>query len=226
MCGRFTLTAAGEVVASVFELAEVPVLSPRYNIAPTQPVVAVVSDSHEPKRLFKTMRWGLIPCWAKDPSIAARMINARAETVATKRAYQSAFRHRRCLIAADGFYEWRQAAPKKPKQPYYVRMEDSRPFAFAGLWEHWEGSDGSAIDSCTVITTEPNELMKSLHDRMPAILRPEYFDRWLDPGIQDAESLQPLLRPYLADKMTAHPVSIYVNDPSHDTARCIEPLRS
>ena len=226
MCGRFTLTAAGEVVASIFELAEAPVFSPRYNIAPTQPVAVVVSDSPESTRLFKTLRWGLIPRWAKDPSIGARMINARAETVATKPAYQSAFRRRRCLIAADGFYEWRQAAAKKRKQPYYVRMEDSRPFAFAGLWEHWEGSRGSAIDSCTVITTGPNELMKPLHDRMPAILRPEYYDRWLDPRIQDAELLQPLLRPYPGDPMTAYPVSLHVNNPSHDTVKCIEPLRS
>ncbi len=232
MCGRFTLTAASEIVAEFFGLADLPRTTggrtfefcARYNIAPTQPVLGVLSDPGKHRRIFQSLRWGLIPSWAKESSIGARMINARAETVAAKPAYRSAFRYRRCLIAADGFYEWQQVAAKKPKQPYYIRMDDGRPFAFAGLWEHWEGSDGSNVDSCTVITTEPNELMRPLHNRMPVILRPEYFDRWLDPSIQDAESLQPLLGAYPADDMTAYPVSTHVNQPSHDTARCIEPL--
>ncbi len=232
MCGRFTLTATGELVSKFFGLVHLPraegdptfALSPRYNIAPTQPVLGVLLDPKNHGRMVQSLRWGLIPSWAKDSSIGARMINARAETVAVKLAYRSAFRYRRCLIAADGFYVWQQVAAKKPKQPYYIRIEDGRPFAFAGLWEHWEAADGSAIDSCTVITTEPNELVRPLHNRMPVILRPEYFDRWLDPSIQDAESLQPLLAAYPADDMTAYPVSTYVNDPSHDNAKCIEPL--
>lgn len=224
MCGRFTLTAESDVVASVFELGEVPTLSPRYNIAPTQPVLAVLADPHQQERFPQTLRWGLIPSWAKDPGVGARMINARAESVATKPAFRSAQRHRRCLIPADGFYEWQKVAGEKRKQPFYVCMDDGRPFAFAGLWEHWEGPDGSAIQSCTVITTEPNELMRPLHDRMPVILPRQDYDRWLNPSARDPASLETLLVPHPAENMKVFAVSTYVNAPSRDTPQCIEPL--
>ena len=219
------MTAPGEVVAEFFELAEPPTLSPRYNIAPTQPAPAVVFDRLARGRRFKLLRWGLIPPWAKGPGIGSRMINARAETVAAKPAYRSALRYRRCLIVADGFYEWRKVDDRTRKQPYYIHMGDHRPFAFAGLWEHWEGPDGSGVDSCTVITTVPNELIAPIHDRMPVILDREHYDRWLDPEVDQAELLTPLLSAYAPDDMEAYPIGTHVNDPSRDSAACIEPLR-
>jgi putative SOS response-associated peptidase YedK len=222
MCGRFTLSSPGEVVAELFELAEVPDLTPRYNVAPTQPVTAVLLMGDDTTRRLQMLRWGLIPSWAQDPNIGARMINARAETAATKPAFRSVFRQRRCLVVADGFYEWQKL--ERRKQPFYIRMRDGRPFAFAGLWEHWEGPDGRAIDSCTVITTGPNELMAPLHDRMPVILNSNDYGIWLDPCTQETSALQCLLRPYPADEMSAYPVGTRVNNPSVDDPECIHPL--
>jgi putative SOS response-associated peptidase YedK len=156
--------------------------------------------------------------------MGAKLINARAETVAEKPAFRSAFRQRRCLVLADGFYEWQQQEPKKPKQPFYFRLSNGQPFAFAGLWEHWENGNGEEIESCTLLTTEPNELMKSIHNRMPVILDPKHYDLWLDPEVKKSELLQPLLHPYPAEEMTAYPVSTAVNKPSNDTAECINSL--
>jgi putative SOS response-associated peptidase YedK len=151
------------------------------------------------------------------------LINAQAETAATKPAFRVAFRKRRCLIPADGFYEWRKE--NRHKQPYCIRLRDGRPFAFAGLWEHWEGREGKTIDSCTILTTTPNEVLAPLHHRMAVILPSSEYDRWLDPSVQEVERLQPLLRPYPAEEMTAYPVSTVVNNPANDAPSCIEPLR-
>ncbi|RME83237.1 MAG: SOS response-associated peptidase [Caldilineae bacterium] len=221
MCGRFTLASPPEVLAQMFELDEVPAFRPRYNIAPTQPVAAVRLSPQGREREFTFLTWGLIPSWAKDIRMGARMINARAETVAEKPAYRAAFRYRRCLIPADGFYEWQKRAGGK--QPYFIGMKDGRPFAMAGLWEHWEGDDGSVIESCTILTTTPNELVAPLHNRMPVILPGEVFDAWLRPNTP-ASDLKRLLRPYPAEAMRAYAVSTLVNSPANDTPACIAPL--
>ena len=222
MCGRFTLGATAATLAAQFDLANVPTWTPRYNIAPTQEVLVVLQPSPQANREARLHRWGLIPPWAKDPSIGNRMINARAETVATKPAFRRAFKERRCLLLADGLYEWQRQ--ERRKQPFYIRLRDGRPFAFAGLWEHWEGSEGMAIQSCTILTTTSNEVVGRIHDRMPVILSPTDYDRWLDPSIQEPAVLQTLLRPYPADEMTAYPVSTLVNSPANDNPGCIEPL--
>ena len=224
MCGRFTLTSPGEVLAEFFELVDVPDVRPRYNIAPTQPAPVVRIDGEVDARRLDLFHWGLIPSWAKDPSMGSRMINARAETAASKPAFRSAMRYRRCLVLANGFYEWKKIEGQKHKQPYYIQMQDRRPFAFAGLWEHWEGADGSEIDSCTIITTAPNELMKSLHNRMPAILRPTDYAKWIDLELQRPAVLESLLIPYPTDDLACYPVSTAVNNPSNDTPGCIQAL--
>jgi putative SOS response-associated peptidase YedK len=218
MCGRFTLSQTAEAIASTFELSQIPEIAPRYNIAPTQPVATILLAGD--RRQFQMLRWGLIPSWAKDPAIGAKTINARAETVAEKPAFRSAFRRRRCLVIADGFYEWQ--LQKGKKQPFYFCLQDRQPFAFAGLWETWEAPDGDKIDSCTLLTTEANSLLRSVHDRMPVILKPEDYNLWLDPQIQKPEQLQPLLRSYSSEAMTAYPVSTKVNKPTNDSPECIE----
>jgi len=213
------------VVAEQFALFEVPPFTPRFNIAPSQPapVVRLAPQQPEPQRQLVWLRWGLIPGWAKDPAVGNRMINARSETVAEKPAYRAALRRRRCLVAADGFYEWQRTGGRK--QPYLIRMHDESPFAFAGLWEAWEGAEGACVESCTLLTTEPNELMRPIHNRMPVILAPEHYRRWLDPAVQQPELLLPLLRPYPGDQLRADPVSTFVNNPAHEGPRCIEPQR-
>lgn len=224
MCGRFTQTQSAEAIAKVFQLTEVPSLTPRYNIAPTQSIATVLQTPEQKDRQFRMLHWGLIPSWAKDLKLGAKLINARAETVAEKPAFRSAFRQRRCLVLADGFYEWQQQENKKQKQPFYFRLSQSQPFAFAGLWEHWEDGSDEVIESCTILTTEPNELMKPVHNRMPVILDPKDYELWLDPDVKKSELLQPLLRPYPIEEMTAYPVSTAVNKPSNDTAECINSL--
>jgi len=212
------------VVAAQFGLFEMPPFTPRFNIAPTQPVAVVRCSPGEsnPDRELVWLRWGLIPSWAKDPAIGSRMINARAETAAQKPAYRAAFRRRRCLVVADGFYEWERTG--RPRQPHFIRMQDDQPFAFAGLWESWQGPDDGPIESCTLLTTEPNELVEPIHNRMPVILPPDDYDQWLDPSVQRPEPLAPLLRPFPSDQMIAYPVSTYVNSPTRDDPRCIERL--
>jgi putative SOS response-associated peptidase YedK len=222
MCGRFTLTDPDVGLAVQFNLPEIPDMQPRYNIAPTQPVAAVRVARENQAREIVMLHWGLIPFWAKDPAIGSRMINARAETAAEKPAFRAAFRRRRCLVIADGFYEWQKQ--NGAKQPFFIHLRDRRAFAFAGLWEHWEGPDGSVIQSCTLLTCEPNDLVRAVHNRMPVILDPAGYDLWLDPQVDDPDAIQPLLRPYPAQRMDAYPVSRFVNSPGNDSPTCIEPL--
>jgi putative SOS response-associated peptidase YedK len=221
MCGRFTLTDPREALASLFPLLDLPDVTPNYNVAPTQAVLAVRVPAGRDKPEPAALKWGLVPSWADDPAIGNRLINARAETVAEKPAFRSAFRQRRCLVLADGFYEWQKVG--RTKQPYRFRLRDGAPFAFAGLWEHWE-RDGRALDSCTVLTTEANALVKPLHERMPVILAPADFDRWLDPKAAKGPELQALLRPYPAEAMAAYPVDPRVNNARHNDAECVAPL--
>jgi putative SOS response-associated peptidase YedK len=172
------------------------------------------------QRELAWLRWGLVPSWAKDPSIGNRLINARAETVAEKPAFRTALRRRRCLVVADGFYEWQRSG--RAKDPYFIRMRDDRPFAFAGLWESWEGPDHSVLETCTILTTEPNELVRPIHDRMPVILPPEVYACWLDTSIQDPGRLSQLLVAYASEPMEAYCVGSLVNSPAHDVPLCIE----
>ena len=237
MCGRFTLKNSSEAIAEVFHLAKVPVMEPRYNIAPTQlvPTVLCMSQASAEQssmdddpvraalhyRQLQMLRWGLIPSWAKDRTIGARMINARAETVSEKPSFRTAFRHRRCLVVADGFYEWQRQ--EKKKQPFYFRLQDGQPFAFAGLWERWQSPEGT-VESCTIITTAANELMHPIHDRMPVILDTKDYDLWLDPTVQKPETLQQLLQPYCSEAMTTYPVSTQVNNPANNSPEFINSL--
>jgi putative SOS response-associated peptidase YedK len=218
MCGRFTLTVSARVLADLFGVEDVPDLRPRYNIAPTQPVLVVRGGGDTPRE-FGEVRWGLIPSWAKDASIGARMINARAETVADKPAFRSAVRRRRCLIPSDGFYEWRKLAGGK--QPYLIRFADGSPFGFAGLWERWHDSDGRPVDSCTIITTTPNDLVAELHDRMPVVLPQRHYAEWLGPDTLATERLNELLQAHPSSGMEAHPVSKRVNSPQNDDPDCV-----
>jgi putative SOS response-associated peptidase YedK len=228
MCGRYVLYTDPGLLAELFGLDETPYLAPRYNIAPTQPTPIVRLGLHSKEREWALVHWGLIPSWSKDPSIGARLINARAETVVEKPSFRAAFRRRRCLAPADGFYEWQKIGGRK--QPMYITLRDGGPFAIAALWESWAGADGSEIESCTLLTTEANELLKPIHDRMPVILDPRDYDLWLGDGSDalphEQEALMHLLRSYPGEKMSAVPVSTYVNNALNEGARCIEPLPS
>ena len=222
MCGRFTLRAPASLIAEQFSLFEVPLLKPRFNIAPTQPVpvVRMTPQQPEPRREFVFLHWGLVPSWADDPAIGNRMINARAETVAEKPSFRAALRRRRCLVVADGFYEWQKQG--KRRQPMFIHLRDDRPLAFAGLWESWEGADHSSLESCTILTTEANDLVRPIHDRMPVIVAPGDYARWLAPAVERPEAVLPLLRPYPSEPMEAYPVSTWVNSPARDEAKCLE----
>ena len=220
MCGRYTLQASPEEIAEQFAVEEPSLFKARYNIAPTQIVPAVRIHPDTTQRELVQIRWGLIPSWAKDPRIGNQMINAKAETVATKPSFRSAFRKRRCLIPASGFYEWQQQG--RQKQPMYIRLRDRRPFAFAGLWERWEPKDGEPVESCTIITTEPNEFMRPIHNRMPVILTVKDYEVWLDPAVQQTDTIQALLKPYPVEDMEAYPVSRLVNNPRFDSSQCVE----
>lgn len=223
MCGRFTLSTSVETLREQFDLSSFPELAPRYNIAPTQEVVAVRIGLASQARELAPLRWGLIPSWADGPAIGARMINARSETVASKPAFRSAFQRRRCLIPADGFFEWQNQ--KGQKQPFLFRLRNGRPFAFAGLWDCWQHGS-QAIESCTVLTTQANEVVRPFHDRMPIILPTSAYAMWLDPRVQRPDTLLPLLDAYPADEMIAFPVSMRVNSPRHDDPDCVQSLAS
>ena len=227
MCGRFTLTADPDVIREAFALgpASTPALAeiaPRYNIAPSQPVAVVAADSTGARKL-EFFKWGLVPVWAKDPKIGYKLINARAETLAEKPSFRTALKKRRCLILADGFYEWQKDG--KAKTPMHIQLKSGEPFAFAGLYEFWKLPDSDAfLKSCVIITTAPNSLMEKIHDRMPAILNPKDYDLWLTPGELPAEKSLPLLKSYAAAQMKAARVSTLVNSPAIDSPDCIKPL--
>jgi putative SOS response-associated peptidase YedK len=222
MCGRFSLTLDPNQLRQEFAWLNIPVdTAPRYNVAPSQPVAVVPNDGRKQIDYFL---WGLIPSWSMDASIGYRMINARSETAAEKPSFRAAFRRRRCLIPADGFYEWRKEDDKKRKTPYYVFLKSMKPFFFAGLWESWASPDGSNILSCTILTTQPNDLVAQIHDRMPVILTPEYYDYWLNPNELKPSDLEGVLKAYPADQMSAYPVSTIVNNPANDSIECIKPI--
>jgi putative SOS response-associated peptidase YedK len=223
MCGRFTLSAPSEEIATIFGVAEVPDLPPRYNVAPSQMVAAVRVGPESGVREFILLHWGLVPAWARDPAIGNKLINARSETVAEKASFKGAFRSRRCLVLADGFYEWKRS--DRGKQPFHVRMRDQRPFAFAGLWERWTRGD-APIESCTILTTDANEAVGAIHRRMPVILHPTDWAAWLDPDNQDTDALQRMLRAFPAEGMSAQAVSTAVNTPRNDSPACVEPVPS
>ncbi len=223
MCGRFTLRARPDALARAagLDLAGLDLggaaLRPRFNIAPTQDVLAFREGGAVP------LRWGLVPSWATDSGIGSRLINARGETLTEKPAFRSAFRHRRCVVAADGFYEWKVVG--KVRQPYFLRLAGDRPFAFAGLWERWQGPDGVAVETCAIITTRPNRVAAAVHDRMPAILAEDQIPLWLGTGT-DAARLGAMIGPFPAEAMEAHPVSTRVNRPANDDPTLIQPLDS
>ena len=213
MCGRFVRTTPIEQFAELFYAQGHPDCWPSYNIAPSSQVLAA-RNTEQGQRELVTLKWGLVPAWSAEPKTAYSTINARAETVAQKPAFRSAFRHRRCLIAAEGFYE-RLRQPNGHKQPYFIYLKDHAPFAFAGIWEHWERGD-NVLDSCSVIVTTANAMMLPIYDRMPVILAPEDYELWLDPTVTQPEALQALLKPYPSTKMRLHPVATQVNSPRHE----------
>jgi putative SOS response-associated peptidase YedK len=221
MCGRFTLAIDPADLSEAFPGFSFPKeMTPRYNIAPSQPVAVVANNG---RRQVEFFQWGLVPSWAQDPSIGNRMINARAESLAEKPSFRTAYKRRRCLILANGFYEWQQVPGGKTKTPMLIRMKSGEPFAFAGLWEVWHPDQDDALLSCTIITTTPNVLMEKIHNRMPVILSPTAYRLWLDPAERAAEELGKLLKPYPASQMAAFPVSRLVNDPKNDSPECVAP---
>lgn len=222
MCGRYSLHAHPNVVALQFGLAHPPDFAPRYNIPPGTDVLAVHVGPGD-TRVGEMLHWGLIPSWAKDPSVGHRMNNARAETIGEKPSFRTAFRRRRCILPASGFYEWKSVAGRK--QPFYIRPKGDELFGFAALYEHWDGPQGR-INSCAVITTGPNALMREIHDRMPVILPVEAYAHWLDPVSPDPGALAQLLVPYPAERMTAYPVATRVNNVRNEDAAVIEPLEA
>ena len=219
MCGRFTLTI--DLAALVARFCVPPAAAnynPRFNIAPSQPVIVVGDDGH---RYLKPMRWGLIPSWAKDPAIGNRLINARVETLAEKPSFRAALQQRRCLIPADGFYEWQRLG--NVKQPVRIRLKSREPFGFAGLWKQWTSPAHEEVLSCTIITTAANELIQPVHNRMPVILNPADEQTWLDPRNSDPALLLPLLKPYPSELLEFYTVSRAVNSPLHDSPDCMAP---
>ena len=220
MCGRFNQTASGEEIAEAFALDEAPELAPRYNIAPTQPVPVVLAEPGSARRVLVERKWGLVPHDALGKERG--FINARAETAASKPAFSEAFAARRCLVPATGFYEWQQVDPKR-RQPWLIRLESGAPFAFAGLWEPAAGAIPGAPPTFTILTTQPNELTRTVHDRMPVILAPGSYARWLDPTLRELDELRALLAPFPAGSMTAYPVSTHVNNAAFDDPACLAP---
>ncbi len=219
MCGRFNQTATGEEIAEAFGLDEVPALAPRYNIAPTQPIAVVGVEPKTGRRGLALLKWGLVP--RESLGGERGFINARAETAWEKPSFAEAFAGRRCLIPATGFYEWQKIDPKR-RQPWLFRLSSGRVFAFAGLWEPAAQAPG-AVPTCTILTTEPNEIASPIHDRMPAILRPADYGRWLDSAITVPAEVRPLLKSFPADEMAAFPVTTAVNNPAFDDPACLQP---
>lgn len=226
MCGRFSNDAKPKQIEKEFnvKVSQKSLFKPRYNIAPAQNIPVILESGGE--RIVEALRWGLIPGWAKDESIGNKLINARAETLSEKPSFKNAFRSHRCIIPASGFYEWQKAA-KGAKQPFYFYLKEKDVFGFAGLFEEWlDRETGEQIETFTIITTEANEILKLVHDRMPVILKPNNYDQWLDAKEKDTDKLQKLLKPYLADEMASHAVSRAVNSPGEDSSELIKQLNS
>jgi putative SOS response-associated peptidase YedK len=223
MCGRFERSSSIEIIIRDFRINKTSVeITPSYNIAPSQNVLIIRLDEEE-KRQLESCRWGFLPSWAKDPALAHKMINARTETVATKPAFRSAFKRQRCLVVADGFYEWQKK--EHGKVPFYIHLKSGRPFAFAGLYSHWTPEEGAeSICTCTVITTEANELLEPIHNRMPVIIPRDKEDLWLNPDEQDQDVLLGLLKPYPSEEMEMHEVSAKVNYPKYNSPDAIKPV--
>jgi putative SOS response-associated peptidase YedK len=219
MCGRYRLSRRKRLVEEYFDsVSDEPDWTPRFNVAPTQPIPIIRQHPKEPIRELSLIRWGLIPSWAKDSSVAAKMINARSETASSKPAFRDSLKSRRCLIPADGFYEW--AKTGKAKQPYCFEVNDGELFAFAGLWDRWKSPDGTWIKTCSILTTTPNAVTSPIHDRMPVILDPDAYDLWLDPGMKDVAAASDLLKPYDARLMRCYPVSTRINHVANDDEEC------
>lgn len=224
MCGRYTLSTPSDLLADLMEVQAKPELTARYNIAPSQEATIVrVAGTSAPDRELTLLKWGLVPFWADDLSIGHRMINARAETVGEKPSFRTSFKRRRCIVPADGFYEWQKTG--SGKQPYLFRQQNRQPFGMAGLWDRWEKGEGQPLETFTILTTQANELVATAHHRMPVILSQAHIDLWLDPSANSEADFGALWSPYPAAEMEGFPVSTYVNNPANDTPRCIEPLK-
>jgi putative SOS response-associated peptidase YedK len=226
MCGRYSLAwDTHEIERHFGVVASMPPLQGRYNIAPSQPALIVHDDrDRDRRRTARYVQWGLVPFWAKDPAIGNRMINARGETIATKPAYKAAAKYRRCLVPASGFFEW--AKVSGGKQPHYFRYEEARPLAMAGLYEHWQDDNGTEIETCTIITTQANRLLADIHDRMPVLIQPNDYARWLDTTTEKPDAVADLIRPADAAMMVGYPVSRRVNSPANDDASLIETIET
>ncbi len=223
VCNRYRLTHSKQYLAERFQASDDEVEEhPRYNIAPTQPVLIVRKEEGKKSRHFTTMRWGLIPSWAKDMSIGNRTLNARSETVTTTPAFRESILTKRCLIPADGFYEWQKMG--SVKQPYCFEVGEREVFAFAGLWNEWRSPDGEIIESCTILTTSPNSLVEDLHNRMPVIVAPDRYDLWLDPDVTDFDPIRDILKPYDAAQMRRYPVSTKLNNSQNEGAESATPV--
>jgi putative SOS response-associated peptidase YedK len=223
MCGRYRLSRRKQIIEDHFDsVSGDEDWGPRYNIAPTQPIPVIHQNPKEPVREFSLMRWGLVPSWAKDASGAAGMINARSETAATKPVFRDPLKFRRCLIPADGFYEWVRTA--KAKQPYCFEVNDGELFAFAGLWDRWKDPSGNWIKTCSILTTTPNAVTSPIHDRMPVVLDPDGYELWLDPGMTKVEAVSDLLKPSDARLMRCYPISTRINHVANDDAECARPV--
>jgi len=223
MCGRYRLSRRKQIVEDHFAaVSGEEDWSPRFNIAPTQPIPVIRQNPKEPVCELSLVRWGLIPSWAKDSSVAVKMINARSETAGTKPAFRDALKSRRCLIPADAFYEW--ARTGNGKQPYCFEVNDGELFAFAGLWDRWKNASGNWVKTCSILTTTPNAVTSAIHDRMPVILEPDSYDLWLDPWMKDAAAASELLKPYDARKMRCYPISPRINHVANDDEACSAPV--
>ena len=223
MCGRYRLSRRKQIIEEQFDCDRWDDdWSPRYNIAPTQPVPVIRQHPKEPVRQISNMNWGLVPHWAKDSSGSARAINARSETAATKPAFRDPLKFHRCLIPADGFYEWKRTPIGK--QPFCFEVNEAELFAFAGIWDGWKNPEGQWVKTCSILTTTPNAVTSTVHDRMPVILDPDRYDLWLDPGMQNVEAISELLKPYDARLMRSYPVSSRVNHVAKDDVECSRPL--
>jgi putative SOS response-associated peptidase YedK len=223
MCGRYRLSRGKQIIEKHFDaLSGEEDWEPRYNVAPTQPIPVIRQHPKEPVRQLSLLRWGLIPSWARDASAAAQMINARSETAGAKPAFRDALKSRRCLIPADGFYEWMRTG--KTRQPYCFEVNDGELLAFAGLWDRWKNPSGTWVRTCAILTTTPNAVTATVHDRMPVILDPVSYDLWLDPGMTNVAVASDLLKPYHARYMRRYPVSTRINHAANDDAQCSAPV--